>query len=73
MSLGQLDIRGSWSWNGKGDLAKAMDLLDQGALHLDPMITNHYELEQWETAFANLRSKQDVKAFVHPNGLGWVA
>jgi len=73
VSLGQLDIRGSWSWNGKETWQKAMDLLDRGALHLDPMITNHYELEQWETAFANLRSKQDVKAFVHPNGLGWVA
>jgi len=73
VSLGQLDIRGSWSWNGKETWEKALDLLDRGALHLDPMITNHYELEQWQTAFANLRSKQDVKAFVHPNGLGWVA
>jgi len=73
VSLGQLDIRGSWSWNGKETWEKALDLLDRGALHLDPMITNHYELEQWQTAFANLRSKQDVKAFVHPNGLAWVA
>jgi len=73
ISLGQLDIRGSWSWNGKETWEKALDLLDRGALHLDPMITNHYELEQWQTAFANLRSKQDVKAFIHPNGLGWVA
>jgi hypothetical protein len=28
-------------------------------------------LEEWETAFANLRAKQDVKAFIHPNGRGW--
>jgi Zn-dependent alcohol dehydrogenase len=48
-----------------------MDLLDRGALHLEPMITNHYSLEEWETAFANLRAKQDVKAFIHPNGRGW--
>jgi L-iditol 2-dehydrogenase len=68
VSLGQLDIRGSWSWNGRETWEKALDLLDRGVLHLEPMITNHYELEQWEAAFANLRSKQDVKAFVHPNG-----
>jgi L-iditol 2-dehydrogenase len=71
VSLGQLDIRGSWSWNGRETWEKAMDLLDRGALHLEPMITNHYDLEEWETAFDNLRAKQDVKAFIHPNGRGW--
>jgi threonine dehydrogenase-like Zn-dependent dehydrogenase len=71
VSLGQLDIRGSWSWNGRETWEKAMDLLDRGALHLEPMITNHYSLEEWETAFENLRAKQDVKAFIHPNGRGW--
>ena len=44
---------------------------DRGVFDLDPMITNHYELEEWETAFANLRAKQDVKAFIHPNGREW--
>lgn len=72
VSLGQLDIRGSWSWNGRGTWERALDLLDRGVLDLEPMITNHYELEQWEMAFANLRSKQDVKALIHPNGRGWV-
>ena len=48
-----------------------MDLLNRRVFDLDPMITNHYALEEWETAFANLRAKQDVKAFVHPNGQGW--
>jgi L-iditol 2-dehydrogenase len=71
VSLGQLDIRGSWSWNGRETWEKAIDLLDRGALRLEPMITNHYELEQWQTAFENLRAKQDVKAFIHPSGRGW--
>ncbi len=71
VSLGQLDIRGSWSWNGRETWERALDLLDRGVLDLEPMITNHYELEQWEMAFANLRSKQDVKALIHPNGRGW--
>jgi L-iditol 2-dehydrogenase len=71
VSLGQLDIRGSWSWNGRETWERALDLLDRGVLELEPMITNHYELEQWEMAFANLRSKQDVKALIHPNGRGW--
>ena len=70
VSLGQLDIRGSWSWNGRETWEKAMDLLDRGVLHLEPMITNHYDLEEWETAFESLRAKQDVKAFIHPNGRG---
>jgi threonine dehydrogenase-like Zn-dependent dehydrogenase len=73
VSLGQLDIRGSWSWNGRETWEKAIDLLDRAALRLDPMITNHYGLEQWETAFENLRAKQDVKAFIHPSGQGWHA
>jgi L-iditol 2-dehydrogenase len=68
VSLGQLDIRGSWSWNGPETWEHAVDLLDRGVFNLDPMITNHYGLEDWETAFANLRAKQDVKAFIHPNG-----
>ena len=72
ISLGQLDIRGSWSWNGPETWAHAVDLLDRGVFDLDPMITAHYELEAWETAFANLRAKQDVKAFIHPNGRDWV-
>jgi L-iditol 2-dehydrogenase len=71
VSLGQLDIRGSWSWNGRVTWEHAIDLLDRGVFDLDPMITNHYHLEEWETAFANLRAKQDVKAFIHPNGQGW--
>ena len=71
VSLGQLDIRGSWSWNGRETWEHAVDLLNRGVFNLDPMITNHYELEEWETAFANLRAKQDVKALIHPNGQGW--
>ncbi len=71
VSLGQLDIRGSWSWNGMETWEHAIDLLDRGVFNLDPMITNHYTLDDWETAFANLRAKQDVKAFIHPNGRGW--
>ncbi|MGC8878741.1 MAG: zinc-dependent alcohol dehydrogenase [Anaerolineae bacterium] len=71
VSLGQLDIRGSWSWNGRETWEHAVDLLNRGVFHLDPMITNHYTLEEWETAFANLRAKQDVKALIHPNGRGW--
>ena len=71
VSLGQLDIRGSWSWNGVETWEHAIDLLDRGVFNLDPMITNHYALDEWETAFANLRAKQDVKAFIHPNGQDW--
>jgi L-iditol 2-dehydrogenase len=71
ISLGQLDIRGSWSWNGRESWERAIDLLDRGVLRLDPMITAHYSLDEWQTAFANLRAKQDVKAFIHPNGVGW--
>jgi L-iditol 2-dehydrogenase len=71
VSLGQLDIRGSWSWNGLETWEHAIDLLDRGVFNLNPMITNHYALDEWETAFANLRAKQDVKAFIHPNGQGW--
>jgi L-iditol 2-dehydrogenase len=71
VSLGQLDIRGSWSWNGQETWTHAVDLLARAVFDLEPMITNHYALDEWETAFANLRAKQDVKALIHPNGHGW--
>jgi len=71
VSLGQLDIRGSWSWNGRETWEHAVDLLNRGVFNLDPMITAHYDLAEWETAFANLRARQDVKALIHPNGRGW--
>lgn len=71
VSLGQLDIRGSWSWNGRETWERAVDFLTRGVFDLDPMITSHYTLAEWQAAFANLRAKQDVKAFIHPNGRGW--
>jgi threonine dehydrogenase-like Zn-dependent dehydrogenase len=72
VSLGQLDIRGSWSWNGRETWEHAVDLLDRGLFNLDPVITDHFPLEEWETAFAKLRSKQALKALLHPNGVDWV-
>jgi L-iditol 2-dehydrogenase len=71
LSLYQLSVNGSWSWNGRETWERAVDLIERGVLDLDSLITNHYKLEEWELAFANLRSKQDVKAFLHPNGRGW--
>lgn len=71
VSLGQLDIRGSWSWNGRETWEHAVDLLTRGCFNLDPVITDHFPLEEWETAFAKLRSKQALKALLHPNGLDW--
>lgn len=71
LSLYQLTVNGSWSWNGKETWERAVDLITRGVLDLDSLLTNHYTLEEWELAFTNLRSKQDVKAFIHPNGTDW--
>ena len=71
VSLGQLDIRGSWSWNGRETWEHAVDLLDRGLFDFAPMITSHYALEDWESAFTNLREKRDLKAMFLPNGAGW--
>jgi L-iditol 2-dehydrogenase len=72
VSLGQLDIRGSWSWNGRETWEHAVDLLNRGVFNIEPVISGHYELEEWETAFANLRAKRDLKALIHPNGVSWL-
>lgn len=72
VSLGQLDIRGSWSWNGRETWEHAVDLLNRGLFNIGPVITGHYELEEWDKAFGNLRAKQDLKALIHPNGLDWM-
>ncbi len=71
VSLGQLDIRGSWSWNGRETWERAVDLLTRGLFNFDPVITAHYELEDWAEAFASLRARQNLKALLHPNGIGW--
>lgn len=71
VSLGQLTIQGAWSWNGRETWERAVDLISRGVFNLKAMLTNRYTLERWETAFANLRCKQDVKAFIHPNGTSW--
>ena len=71
ISLYQLSIQGAWSWNGRESWERAVDLISRGVFDLDALLTNRYALEDWETAFANLRAKQDVKAFIHPNGTDW--
>ncbi len=71
VSLGQLDIRGSWSWNGRETWEHAVDLLQQGVFNFDPVVTGHYELADWAQAFANLRNKKELKALIHPNGIEW--
>jgi L-iditol 2-dehydrogenase len=71
ISLQQLNIVGAWSWNGADTWKRAVSIISTGRLNLDALITNRYSLEEWETAFANLRAKQDVKAFIHPNGTDW--
>jgi L-iditol 2-dehydrogenase len=71
VSLGQLDIRGSWSWNGRETWERAVDLLTRGLFNFDPVITAHYELEDWAQAFASLRARENLKAMLHPNGIQW--
>ena len=71
--MGQLDLIGSWSWTGAETWERAIDLLHRGKIRYQPMITARYPLEEWETAFANLRSRRDVKALINPNGTDWVS
>jgi L-iditol 2-dehydrogenase len=68
ISLYQLNIHGAWSWNGTESWERAVDLITRGVFDLDSLLTARYSLDDWETAFEQLRSKQDVKAFFHPNG-----
>lgn len=72
ISLYQLNINGAWSWDGRESWERAVDLITRGVFDLDALLTNRYSLEDWETAFRNLRTKQDVKAFIHPNGTDWI-
>jgi L-iditol 2-dehydrogenase len=71
VAMGQLDLHGGWSWNGPETWELAVQFLARGAIDCKAMITRRYKLEEWQTAFANLRAKKDVKAFIHPNGTDW--
>lgn len=70
--LGQLDISGSWSWNGSETWERAVDIITSGVLDLDPMITGSYSLDEWGEAFRNLRDGKDIKALIYPNGKDWL-
>jgi len=70
--LGQINIHGSWSWNGAETWNRAVNLITSNAFNLDPMITGRYELEEWHTAFKNLREGTDIKALIYPNGKDWL-
>ncbi|MCL5069814.1 MAG: zinc-binding dehydrogenase [Actinobacteria bacterium] len=70
--LGQLDIHGSWSWNGSETWRRAVNLITQNYFNLSLMITGRYSLEQWKEAFKNLRDGKDIKALIYPNGTGWL-
>ena len=72
ISLGQLSIHGSWSWNGSETWIRAVDLVSRNALKFEPLITNRYSLEDWEKAFKMLREKKDIKALIYPNGRDWL-
>lgn len=71
VSLGQLNLVGAWSWNGRETWERAVDLISRKVFDLDALITAHYSLDEWQTAFEMLRSGKDVKAFIHPNGRDW--
>ena len=68
LSMGQINIHGGWSWNGKETWEKAIDMLYRGCFDVQSMITSRYRLDEWETAFENLKSGYDVKAYIMPNG-----
>ncbi len=70
--LGQLNIHGSWSWNGPETWKRAVEMITSGIFNLDTLITNIYDLEDWECAFKNLRNGHDIKALVCPNGRNWI-
>jgi len=72
ISLGQLSIHGSWSWNGPETWTRAVDLVSRNVFQFEPLITNRYSLEEWEKAFRMLREKQDIKALIYPNGKDWL-
>ncbi len=70
--LGQLNICGSWSWNGSETWKRAVEMITSGVFNLGPLITNTYDLEDWESAFKNLRNGEDIKALICPNGRDWI-
>lgn len=72
ISLYQLDLRGSWSWNGPQTWERAVSLIQDGVFDFGPILTGRYPLEQWADAFANIRRRADCKAFLYPNGRDWV-
>ena len=71
ISLQQLTIVGCWSWNGAETWERAVSIISSGRLNLEALLTNRYTIDEWEKAFSNLRAKEDVKAFIHPNGTNW--
>lgn len=72
LSLHQLSIQGSWSWNGRETWLRAIELIKSGKFNLDALLTGQYALEDWDKAFESCRQRTDCKAFIYPNGRDWV-
>ena len=72
ISLNQLDIHGSWSWNGSETWKRAVDMVTADRFDFDSLITGRYRLEKWEEAFKNLREGKDIKALIYPNDRNWL-
>ena len=70
--LGQLNIHGSWSWNGSETWNRAVNLVTSNTFNLELMITGRYKLGEWDKSFKNLRDGTDIKALIYPNGMDWL-
>jgi threonine dehydrogenase-like Zn-dependent dehydrogenase len=44
--LGQLEIHGSWNWNGSETWKRAVNLIIGGVFDLEPLLTGRFELEE---------------------------
>ncbi|WDR01325.1 alcohol dehydrogenase catalytic domain-containing protein [Devosia algicola] len=71
ISLYQLDLRGSWSWNGPETWRRAVELVQSGSFDFSSVLTGRYALADWRTAFDSFQSCQDCKVFLYPNGADW--
>ncbi len=63
----EIDIHGTICYT-RGEFKECLDLIEDGRIEVEPLITHHYALKDMQDAFEMFMSRQAIKIMIHPEG-----
>ena len=61
----EIDIHGTICYT-REEFRECLDLIEDGRLQVEPLITHHYALRDMQEAFEMFQSRQAIKIMLHP-------